>query len=104
VTGGFWGPVSKCFGISQRALSRAASTNGNFVKSEYSKDFLRIKKILEEYRANIQVIQKELRLFGKIKKLILEATNEEPETIHEILPRIAALLPKNVDKKPLLRR
>jgi hypothetical protein len=29
VTGGFWGPVSKCFGVDQRALSRAASPNGN---------------------------------------------------------------------------
>jgi hypothetical protein len=104
VTGGFWGPVSKCFSVSQRALSRGASTNGNPIKPEYSKDFLKIKKILEEHRAKIQAVRKELRLFRKIERLVLEAKNEEPEKIHEVLPRIAALFPGNVDKKTLVRR
>ena len=84
-------------------MSRGASTNGNFAKPEYSKDFLKIKMILEEHRKKIQVMRKELRLFRKIKRLVLEAGNEEPEKIHEVLPRMAALFPKNVDKKPLLR-
>ncbi|MDR1582317.1 MAG: hypothetical protein LBS55_03505, partial [Prevotellaceae bacterium] len=63
-----------------------------------SKDFLKIKKILEEHRANIQIMKKELRLFRKVKKLVLEAENEEPKKIHEVLPQIDALFPKNVDK------
>jgi hypothetical protein len=104
VTGGFWGPVSQCFGIPQRALSKGASTNGNPAKPEYSRDFKKIRKILEEYRARILSIQRNLRLFRKVKKLVLEVANEEPEKIQDILPQIAALFSKNVDKKPLLRR
>jgi hypothetical protein len=104
VTGGFWGPVAKCFSVNQRSLSKWASTNGNPAKPEYSKDFLKIKKVLIEHRAKIQAMRKELRLFRKIKRLVLEAENEEPEKIHEVLPRIAAFFTKNVDKKPLLRR
>jgi hypothetical protein len=103
VTKGFWGPVSKCFG-DRRALSKAASPNGNPLKPEYSKDFLKIKKILEEYRAGIQAVQKELRLFRKVKKLVLEAKDGEPEKIHEILAHIADLFPKNVDKNVQKRR
>jgi hypothetical protein len=37
VTNGFWGPVSKCFGVDRRALSKAASPNGNPLKPDYSK-------------------------------------------------------------------
>jgi hypothetical protein len=43
-------------------------------------------------------MQKELRLFRKVKKLVLEVENEEPEKIHEILAYIADLFSKNVDK------
>jgi hypothetical protein len=104
VTSGFWGPVSKCFGIGQRALSKAASNNANPLKPEYSKDFLKIKKILEEYRAKTRIIQKEQQLFRKVKKLVLEAKDEEPGKIHEILSQIAGLFPKNVDKNVQKRR
>jgi hypothetical protein len=104
VTDGFWGPVSKCFGVDRRALSRAAGPNGNPLKPDYSKDFLKIKKILEEHRAGIQAMQKELRLFRKVKKFVMETENEEPGKIHEVLPQIAALFPKNVDKNVQKRR
>jgi hypothetical protein len=43
-------------------------------------------------------MKKELRLFRKVKKLVLEAESEEPKKIHEVLPQIAALFPQNVDK------
>jgi hypothetical protein len=105
VTGGFWGPVSKCFGIGKRALSKGASGNGNPLKPEYTRDFIKIKKVLEQYRAKVLTMQKELRLFRRIKKLVIAAKNEEPEMIHEVLPKISALFTsKNVDKKPLVRR
>jgi hypothetical protein len=63
----------------RRALSKAASPNGNPFRPNYSKDFLKIKNILEEHRARIQATQKELWLFRKIKRLVGEAGNEEPE-------------------------
>jgi hypothetical protein len=59
---------------------------------------------LEEHRAGIQAMRKELRLFKKVKNLVLEAENEEPEKIHEVLPQIAALFLKNVDKNVQKRR
>jgi hypothetical protein len=104
VTNGCWGPVSKCFGVDRRALSKAASPNGNPLKQEYSKDFIKLKKILEERRAGIQAAQKELRLFRQIKRLVAEAGNEEPEKIHDILPKIAALFSKIVDKNVQKRK
>lgn len=104
VTGGFRGPVSKCFGVPQRALSKGASTNGNPIKPEYSRDFKKIRKILEDHRARMLSIQRNLRLFRKVKKLVSEAENEEPEKIQDVLPQIAALFTKNVDKKSLLHR
>jgi hypothetical protein len=61
-------------------------------------------KILEEHRAGIQAMRKELRLFRKVKKLVMDAENEEPEKIHETLAHIAALFPKNVDKNVQKRR
>jgi hypothetical protein len=90
--------------VGQRSLSKAASNNANPLKPEYSKDFLKIKKILEEHRSKIEVIQKEQRLFRKVQKLVLEAKDEEPEKIHEILSQIADLFPGNVDKNVQKRR
>jgi hypothetical protein len=105
VTGGYWGPVSKCFGVGKRALSKDASSNGNPLKPEYSRDFIKIKKIVEQHRAKVLATRKELRLFRQVKKLVITAKNEEPEIIHEVLPKISALFTlKNVDKKPLIRR
>jgi hypothetical protein len=86
------------------ALSKAVSPNDNPLKLEYSKDFLKVKEILEGHRTKIQVIQKELRIFRKVKKLVLEVKDEEPEKIHEVLPQIAALFPGNVDKNVQKRR
>jgi hypothetical protein len=50
VIGGFWPPISKCFGENQRSLSRLASNNANPLKPEYSRDFIKIREILEKHR------------------------------------------------------
>jgi hypothetical protein len=43
-------------------------------------------------------------MYDYIKKLILFAENEEPETIREIVHKIGAIFLKNVDKNVQNRR
>jgi hypothetical protein len=98
VIGGFWSPISKCFGINRRRLSKLASNNANPLKPEYSRDFIKIRAVLEKHRTKERIKQNEKRMYDYIKKLILFAENEEPETIHEITQKIGAIFLKNVDK------
>jgi hypothetical protein len=104
VTGGFWAPIAKCFGEDRRSLSRLAGNNANPLKNEFSKDFIKIKAILEKHRKKEQTKQTERRIYNYIKKLILFAEDEEPETIHEIVHKIGAIFLKNVDKNVQNRR
>jgi hypothetical protein len=104
IIGGFWSPISKCFGINRRTLSRLASNNANPLKPEYSRDFIKIKAVLEKHRTKERIKQNEKRMYDYIKKLILFAENEEPETIHEIVNKIGAIFLKNVDKNIQKRR
>jgi hypothetical protein len=104
VTGGFWAPISKCFRIDQRSLSRGASNNANPLKNEYSKDFMKIKPVLEKHRKKAEMRDTERQIYNYIKKLILFAEDEEPETIHEIVHKIGMLFLKNVDKNVQNRR
>ncbi|MDR1905000.1 MAG: hypothetical protein LBQ88_22305 [Treponema sp.] len=104
VIGGFWASISKCFGIDRRALSRGASNNANPLKPEYSRDFIKIKGILERHRTKEQIKQNEKRIYTYIKRLLLLAEDEEPETIHEIVHKIGAIFPQNVDKNVQKRR
>jgi hypothetical protein len=96
--GGFWAPIAKCFGEDRRSLSRLASNNANPLKPEYSRDFIKIRTILEKHRKKKQVKQNERRIYDYIKKLIFFAGDEEPETIHEIIHKIGAIFLKNVEK------
>jgi hypothetical protein len=104
VIGGFWAPISKCFGINRRSLSRLASNNANPLKPEYSRDFIKIKAVLEKHRKKERTKQTERRIYNYIKKLILFAEDEEPETIHEIVHKIGTIFLKNVDKNVQKRR
>ncbi|MDR2553655.1 MAG: hypothetical protein LBD31_10900, partial [Treponema sp.] len=61
VIGGFWAPVSKAFGEPQRRLSRNASPNANPLKKEYSKDFIKIRPVLEKHRKQELLKQNERR-------------------------------------------
>jgi hypothetical protein len=104
VIGGFWAPISNCFGINHKSLSDGASGNGNPLKKEYSRDFIKIKEILEKHRTKEKVRKNEKRIYDYIKKLILFADNEEPETIHEIVHKVGAIFRQNVDKNVQKRR
>jgi hypothetical protein len=98
VIGGFWAPIARCFGEERRSLSRLGGNNANPLKKEFSRDFIKIKAILEKHRKREGIKQTERRIYDYIKKLILFAEDEEPETIHEIVHKIAAIFLKNVDK------
>jgi hypothetical protein len=104
VTGGFWAPIAKCFGENQRNLSKAASNNANPLKNEYSKAFIKIRPILEKHRKKAELRDTERQIYNYIKKLILFAEDEEPETIHEIVHKIGMIFLKNVDKNVQKRR
>ena len=98
VTGGFWAPISKCFGIDRRSLSRLASGNANPLKKEYSRAFIKIRPVLEEHRKKAEMRDTERQIYNYIKKLILFAEDEEPETIREIVHKIGKIFIRNVDK------
>ena len=98
VTGGFWAPIARCFGEDRRSLSRLASSNANPLKKEYSRAFIKIRPILEEHRKKAEMRDTERQIYNYIKKLILFAEDEEPETIREIVHKIASIFLKNVDK------
>jgi hypothetical protein len=99
VIGGFWAPISKCFGIDRRSLSRGASHNANALKPEYSRDFIRLRAILEKHRKKERIKQTEKQIYDYIKRLIQLAGDEEPGTIHEIVHKIGMIfLKNNVDK------
>jgi hypothetical protein len=104
VTGGFWAPITRCFGENQRSLSRLASNNANPLKPEYSRDFIKIKVILEKHRKKAEMRDAERQIYNYIKKLISFAEDEEPETIHEIVHKIGAIFIRNVDKNVQKRR
>jgi hypothetical protein len=63
VIGGFWAPISKCFGMDRRSLSKGAGNNANPLKPEYSRDFVRIKTILEKHRKKELIKQNEKRIY-----------------------------------------
>ena len=99
VPGGFWAPIENTFGIKRHSLRRLAGKNANLLKPDESRDFMKIKKILQQFRIQERRRHIERRAFKYIKHLILlEAENEEPETIHRILNKISILFSKNVDK------
>ena len=98
VTGGFWAPISKCFGIDRRSLSKAASNNANPLKPPYSRDFLKIRAVLEKRRKKAKMMDTERRIYNYIKKLILFAEDKEQETVHEIVLKIAKIFIQNADK------
>jgi hypothetical protein len=98
VTGGFWAPIARTFGETQRSLSRNASNNANPLKPPESRDFKKIKAILQRHRKQQEIKQTEQRIYNYIKKLILFAEDETPETVHEIVHKIGAIFIKNVDK------
>jgi hypothetical protein len=104
VTGGFWAPIAKCFGENQRSLSRLASNNANPLKNDYSRAFIKIRPVLERHRKKAEMRDTERQIYNYIKKLILFAEDEKPETIHNIVHKIGSIFIRNVDKNVQKRR
>jgi hypothetical protein len=98
VTGGFWAPIARCFGEDQRSLSKLASNNANPLKKEYSRAFMKIRPVLEKHRKEAEMRDAERQIYNYIKKLVLFAEDEKPETIREIIHKIGMIFLKNVDK------
>jgi hypothetical protein len=93
VRGGFWAPIENTFKIKRHSLRRLASRNGSGTNKNESRDFKKIKAILEPLRLQEQERRRELQIFGSIKRLVtLEAKDGEPETIHEILEKISEII------------
>ena len=98
VPGGYWAPIEKAFGIKRYTLRKLAGKNGNDCKPGESRDFKKIKNILQVLHDRDRARKNLLRVYRYIKILILDAENENPETILAIIQKISALFVKNVDK------
>ena len=97
VTGGFWAPIENAFGIKRHTLRKLAGHNGNDNKHYRSKDYYVIEKTVKKYREQEQKRQDMEHNYFEIKNLILEAENEDEETINMIMEKISAFFTKNVD-------
>jgi len=93
---GFWASVEDAFGVKRHSLRKLAGRNGNECKLDESRDFLKIKPLLQQLHIQEQNRQYERQVYKQIKQIILfEAKDEEPETIHKIYEKIFAIFNKN---------
>ena len=105
VPGGFWAPIENAFGMKRHSLRKLAGNNANPLKPDKSRDFMKIRAVLQGLRIEERKRQNEQWAYRYIKHLILiEAEDEEPETIHRILEKISAIFIRNVDKNGQKRR
>jgi hypothetical protein len=65
---------------------------------------MKIRPVLEKHRKKAEMKDTERQIYNYIKKLVLFAEDEEPETIHEIVHKIGMIFLKNVDKNVQKRR
>ena len=99
VPGGFWAPIEKTFGIKRHSLRKLAGHNANDLKPEESRDFMKIKPLLQQLRKKEEHNQTTQRLFRYIKYLVnVEVEDEKPEEMEKVLLKIYKLFTKNVDK------
>ena len=104
VPGGYWAPIEKAFGIKRHSLRKLAGSNGNPCKPDESRDFKKIKLILQKCHELERATYNLLRVYRYIKFLILEAENENPETVLVTIQKISSLFIKNVDKNGQSRK
>jgi hypothetical protein len=91
VPGGFWSEIEPLFGIKRGTLRRLASHNANYLKPPESRDFIKIKASLQQYRTGIKQQQKEKDDFNAIKKLVAVVEDDNPEKMHKVLLEIKKL-------------
>ena len=98
ITGGFWSPISRAFGMDKGQLQKLAGRNGNWCKPEESRDFAVLKTLVLPRRRKALRIRREAASYNAIAKLVNETKGRKPETIHDVLQKIEKILSKNVEK------
>jgi len=98
ITGGFWSPISRAFGMNKGQLQKLAGRNGNWCKLEESRDFAALKALVLPLRKKTLRIRRDAEAYDSIVKLVNEAECENPETRHDFLQKIRKILSKNVEK------
>jgi hypothetical protein len=98
ITGGFWSPVSRAFGMDKGQLQKLAGRNGNWCKPEESRDFAALKALVLPHRRKALRIRREAEAYKAIVKLVNETKCNNPGTIHDVLQGIQKILSKNVEK------
>ena len=97
ITGGFWSPISKVFGMNKGQLQKLAGRNGNWCKLDESRDFAVLKALLPPRRRKALRIRREAAAYHAIAQLVdTQCTN--PESIHNALQEIQNILSKKVEK------
>jgi len=103
IPGGFWAPIEKVFKINRRMLSKLASGNGNGSKPDESKDFIKIKGLVVQYREEIRQKEEEAKRlneeqaklqknFKAINKLIEKAEHGDIEMLRATKEKIKEIL------------
>jgi hypothetical protein len=74
IKGGLWHPVETTFWIEKKPIKRGSishntSRNGNEAKKEYSRDFVKIKDIVETYREKVKREEAVKACFQEIKSI-----------------------------------
>jgi len=98
VTGGFWNPVSRTFGMDKGQLQKLAGKNGNWCKPVESRDFAVLKTLVLPSRQKMLCIRREAAAYNTIAKLMNETKCRKTETIHDVLQEIGKILSENVEK------
>jgi len=98
ITGGFWSPVSRAFGMDNGRLQKLAGGNGNQCKPEESRDFAALKVLVLPLRRETHRIRREADAYNAIVRLVSGSKCDNPETIHDVLQKIGTILSDDVEK------
>jgi hypothetical protein len=98
ITGGYWSPISRAFGMNKGQLQRLAGTNGNPFKLEESRDFALLKALVLPHRREALRIRTEAAAYDAVVKLVGETKCDNPESIHDFLQKIDIIISKIVEE------
>ena len=98
ITGGFWRPVSRAFGMDKKQLQKLAGRNGNWCKPTNSRDFTALKALVLPLRKEARRIRMEADAYNAILHLANKSKCDNHETIHDFLQEVQKILSSNVEK------
>ena len=98
ITGGFWSPISRAFGMNKTQLQKLAGGNGNESKKEKSRDFAALKTLVLSSRGETLRIRTEAEAYNAIMRLVSDSKCDTPEKIHVFIQKIKKILLKNEEK------